>query len=100
MLEKSQILEALTQDSDNVRVAPDPIAEHLVARLRTEELKGDLKAWRNFVGKLRGVGSPSGFVSALAACAKDEVYGSRIPPIICEQIIALRDGGEHTQTAA
>jgi len=28
------------RDSNFVRVAPDPVAEHLVARLRTEELKG------------------------------------------------------------
>jgi hypothetical protein len=91
LLERSQILEAPSQDYDNIRIAPDPIAEHLVARRRTEELRGDVEGWEIFLEQVRRAGSPAGFVAALAACAGDEVYGTRIPPLIRGQIEALSD---------
>jgi hypothetical protein len=100
LLEKSQILEAPTQDSDNVRIAPDPIAEHLVARLRMEELGGNTKAWRTFLTQVRRVGSPEGFVAALAACVEDDVYGRKVPILVTEQIRAMRDNAEEAKTAA
>jgi hypothetical protein len=100
VLAKSQILEAPSQDSNIIRIAPDPIAEHLVARLRTEELQGNLKAWRSFLGQVRRAGSPAGFVAALAACAEDEVYGKLIPALIRRQIKELRDRGEDARMAA
>ena len=100
VLEKSQILEAPSRDSNIIRIAPDPIAEHLVARLRTEELQGNLRAWRSFLGEVRRAGSPAGFVAALAACAEDEVYGKLIPALIRRQITELRDRGEDAKMAA
>jgi hypothetical protein len=100
VLEKSQILETPSQDSNIVRISPDPIAEHLVARLRTEELQGNAKAWRSFIGQVRKEGSPVGFVAALAACAEDEVHGRLVPPLIREQIKVLRDSGKDARTAA
>jgi hypothetical protein len=100
LLERSQILEAPTQDSDNVRITPDPIAEHLVARLRVEELGANAKAWRTFLTHVRKVGSPEGFVAALAACVEDDVYGRDVPILIAEQINALRDSAEKAKAAA
>jgi hypothetical protein len=100
LLEKSQILESPSPDSNIVRIAPDPLAEHLVARLRTEEFQGDSADWRKFLGRLRKKGLPAGFVSALAACAEDEVYGRMIPPQIREEIKELRDRREDEEKAA
>jgi len=97
---KANILEAPSQDSDFVRISPDPIAEHLVARLRTEELGGNAKAWRAFLAQVRRVGSPEGFVAALVACIEDAVYGSKVPTPIVQQIKALRDSAEGERTAA
>jgi hypothetical protein len=100
VLETSQILESPSQDSNFIRIAPDPIAEHLVARSRSEELQGDLKAWRSLLGKVRRQGSPAGFVAALGACAEDDVYGKLIPAPIRQQIRVLRDGGKDSRIAA
>lgn len=94
LLEKSRMLESPSQDSDAVRIAPDPVAEHLVARLRTEELASDLKGWRSFLAKIGKQGPPQGFVASLVACAEHEVYGRPIPPLIRQQIMAFYDHGE------
>ncbi|MFZ3326179.1 MAG: YCF48-related protein, partial [Methylocella sp.] len=93
LLEKSRLLESPSQDSDAVRIAPDPVAEHLVARLRTEELASDLKGWRSFLAKIGKHGPPPGFVASLVAGAEHEVYGRSIPPLIRQQIRAFCDHG-------
>jgi hypothetical protein len=93
LLEKSRLLESPSRDSDAVRIAPDPVAEHLVARLRTEQLASDMEAWRSFLVKLDEHSRPEGFVAALAACAEHEVYGRPIPSLIRPEIRAFYNHG-------
>jgi hypothetical protein len=95
LLEKSRLLESPSPDSDAVRIAPDPVAEHMVARLRTEELASDEEGWVTFLTKIREHGLPLGFVASLEACAEHEVHGRLIPPLIRNQIKTFYDhGGE------
>ncbi|MCT7667859.1 hypothetical protein [Shinella kummerowiae] len=89
ILERSHILES-PSESDVVRISPDPVAEHLVARLVAEELGGDQKAWRALLNSLGKQQLPEGFVVALAACSDDEVHGRRIPPPIVNEIKDFR----------
>jgi hypothetical protein len=105
VLEKSRLLESPSQDANNVRIAPDPVAEHLVARLHTEELGSDVRGWRSFLDRVRAQGaheqeSPAGFVMALTACTDDEVYGRRIPGLIRQQIKGLSDNLTEDRSAA
>jgi hypothetical protein len=100
VMAKSRLLESPSPDSDIAHIAPDPIAEHLVARLRTEGLKSDHEGWTVFLAHIREVGSPTGFVAALGACAGHEVYGTPIPKMIAQQIRDLQtrssDDGDRT----
>jgi len=89
ILERSRILES-PSESDIVRISPDPVAEHLVARLMVEELGSDQKGWRGLLDTLRKQQLPEGFVVALAACGDDAVHGRRIPSLIGNQIKSLR----------
>jgi hypothetical protein len=89
LLERSRLLEAPSLHSDVVHIAPDPVAEHLVARLRTEELGSRLQGWSGFLKQLRKYGDPStDFINALAACTEDEVYGSAIPASVRDRTYA------------
>jgi hypothetical protein len=99
LLEKSRLLESPSQHSDAVHIAPDPVAEHLVARLRIEELGGNIKEWRSFLTQLRKHGSPVDFVSALAACAEDDIYGALIPGLIHQYLKRTRDLGKEDEAA-
>jgi hypothetical protein len=45
LLESSRLLESPSRHSDTMHIAPDPVAEHLVARACTEEMGSDVKAW-------------------------------------------------------
>jgi hypothetical protein len=90
LLEKSRLVESPSQYSDAVHIAPDPVAEHLVARLRIQELQNNLEAWERFLSELQRIGAPPEFMSALAACAEDQVYGSPIPQQILRNIENIR----------
>jgi hypothetical protein len=100
LLEKSRLLEAPSQYADALHIAPDPVAEHLVARLRAEELGADQRKWRTFLTQLRKQGLPAGFVAALGACSQHEIYGAAIPVLVVRQIKGLQDGGAEAQEAA
>jgi hypothetical protein len=100
LLEKSRLLEAPSQYSDAAHIAPDPVAEHLVARLRAEELAGDQRKWRAFLTQLRKGGLPSGFVAALIACSHHEIYGAGIPPLVRQQVQDLSDSDPNVKSAA
>lgn len=99
LLERSRLVDS-PDESDAVRVDPDPVAEHLVARLRTEELRGDLRSWRSFLGRIRKQESSAGFVAALAACVGNDVYGKPVPASIRQDIKRLNDGLGIDQIAA
>jgi hypothetical protein len=79
LLERSRLLEATSADSDQVHIAPDPVAEHRVARARVEALGGNAAEWRRFLAELRRQGMPEGFVGALRACSRHGVYGRSVP---------------------
>ncbi|MGO7486642.1 MlaD family protein [Rhizobium ruizarguesonis] len=89
ILERSRLLES-PPESDIVRISPDPVAEHLAARLTIEDLGSDEKGWRSVLDTLTKQHLPEGFVVALAACYEDDVHGRRIPPLIGNQIKSLR----------
>lgn len=86
LLEKSRLLVSPSQHSDVVHIVPDPVAEHFVARLRTEELGGNEKGWSVFLRQLRKHDLPVDFMAALAVCAEDEAYGSAVPAPIRQQL--------------
>ena len=94
LLEKSRLLKSPSRDSDFVRVTPDPIAEHLVARSWTEELANDAERWRSFLEIIGNHGAPADFVAALLACGEHEVYGRPIPPLIRKQLMAFYEHKE------
>jgi photosystem II stability/assembly factor-like uncharacterized protein len=82
LLLNSRLLETPSPHSDVVRIAPDPVAEHMVARLRTEALGAAVAAWRRLWRELRSQGMPDGFLAALNACIEDSVYGRQVPEVI------------------
>jgi hypothetical protein len=90
LLLKSRLLEEPSRESDVLRVAPDSVAEHMVARQRTESLGGDPAGWHAFVCDLRKADWPQGFVAALRASVDHHVYGSPVPPAVRE---LFRSGG-------
>ena len=100
LLERSRLLESTSQHSDTVHIAPDPLAEHLVARLRTDELGSDVKAWRSFIAQLRKQSWPVGFTAALVACVEDEVYGLSVPDLVRQQIKLMRHHGAELKASA
>jgi hypothetical protein len=104
VLERSRLFESPSQDANSVRIAPDPVAEHLIARLHTEELGSDVRGWRSFLGRVRGRGheqeASAGFVMALNACADDGVYGRPIPGLVRQQIKGLSDSLMEDRSAA
>jgi HEAT repeat protein len=77
----SRLTEADSRNSELIRIAQDPIAEHLAARARVEELAGDTKKWRAFLNVLRQRGRPAGFVDALRACLQARGYGHQAYPV-------------------
>ena len=100
VLERSQLLKAPSTEFNIIRIEPDPIAEHLVARSYARDFGKNTSEWRSLLARIRAKGSPRGFVSALAACAEDEVYGKDIPTLVRQQILSLRDGGESIKSVA
>jgi hypothetical protein len=88
VLEKSRMVETPAPSSNLVRISPDPIAEHLVARSRALELSTELD-WGNFLDRLSAEGLPAGFLSALSACSEHEVYGRNIPLSASRRISAM-----------
>jgi photosystem II stability/assembly factor-like uncharacterized protein len=75
ILLESHLLELDARNPELVRITLDPIAEHLVARSRVEEMAGDVGKWRTFSRLLKRCGSPAGFVEAISACADARGYG-------------------------
>jgi hypothetical protein len=80
------LLEEPSEEYDAVRIAPDPIAEHLVARARCETCKSNYMEWVAFLRELcaipgqRGGGVPEGFIEALASCGEHPAYGQHTLP--------------------
>jgi len=77
----SRLLEADSRNQELIRIALDPIAEHMVARSRVEAMAGDTKKWRSFLEVLRRRGWPAGFVEAVRTCLEARGYGHQIHPI-------------------
>jgi photosystem II stability/assembly factor-like uncharacterized protein len=86
LLEKSRLLEALSENENLVRVAPDPIAEHLVARSRVRTLGVKEKSWRIFLQQLDAANRPADFIQALLACFDHPDYGRDIPCEIRQEL--------------
>ncbi|MGA3342003.1 MAG: hypothetical protein ABSD11_15590 [Methylocella sp.] len=87
LLQKSRLLEALSENEDLVRVAPDPIAEHLVARLRVKTLGVAEQGWRAFLEQLDAANRPADFIQALLACFDHPDYGRDIPSEIRQELL-------------
>ena len=83
----SRLLDTDTRNTELMRIAHDPIAEHLAARVRTEALAGDAERWRVFLAELREQTSP-GFLDAVRACLEHRVYGRRVPSQIRHHLLA------------
>jgi hypothetical protein len=80
MLLNSRLLEEDSRNPELMRIALDPIAEHLVARDRVEALAGNAKRWQLFLDRLEKLGWPAGFVGALTECLQARGYGhSKLP---------------------
>jgi hypothetical protein len=94
LLEKCRLLASPSPHSDVVHIVPDPVAEHLVARLRTEELGTNTKGWSSFIRQLRKCNLPVDFMAALAACVEEEAYGSAVPIPIRQQLKDLKNNRE------
>jgi hypothetical protein len=77
----SRLIEADSRNSELIRVALDPIAEHLVARSRVESMSGDARKWRSFLDLLNRRGWPTGVVEAVRACLEARGYGHQAHPI-------------------
>jgi energy-coupling factor transporter ATP-binding protein EcfA2 len=92
VLEDSRILEAPSPTSNLVRIAPDPIAEHLVARAEVSQLVGE-ENWSIFLETLMSAGAPAGFLAALLACSEHEVYGKNIPASVRDRISVMSASG-------
>jgi hypothetical protein len=89
LLLKSRLLEASAPEDDAVRIALDPLAEHLVARERCVALAGDEQAWTNFLNALSALGDDGlgqGFILALRACTEHRIYGRSIPRLVREML--------------
>ena len=100
VLERSRLLEASSRYSDAVRISPDPVAEHLVARLRVEKFASDVPSWRTFLVQFQKRNTASGFLAALAACSEHNVYGAPVPQLIRQRIKQLRDNGPEVKAVA
>jgi hypothetical protein len=72
-----------------MRVALDPIAEHLVARSQVETLGANEERWQAFLDELRRNNCPSGFLDSLRACLDHRVYGRSVPTSVRRQLIGL-----------
>ena len=89
LLQKSRLLEALSESENLVRVAPDPIAEHLVARSQAKTLGASKPRWRSFLKQLDAANHPEDFLAALRACFDHPDYGRDIPPEIRQALLAV-----------
>jgi photosystem II stability/assembly factor-like uncharacterized protein len=78
ILQASRLLEAVSDTDNLVHVAPDPIAEHLVARLRCISLGRSTHDWQVFRRQLERAKCPVDFLAALGACFEHPDYGSKI----------------------
>jgi len=78
ILQASRLLEAVSDADNLVHVAPDPIAEHLVARLRCISLGRSTHDSQAFRRKLERAKCPVDFLTALQACFDHPDYGSKI----------------------
>jgi len=77
----SRLIEADSRNSELIRVALDPIAEHLVARSRVEAMAGDAEKWQSFVDLLESRGWPTAVVEAVRACLEARGYGHQAHPL-------------------
>ncbi len=87
----SRLIEADSRNSELIRIALDPIAEHLVARSRVEAMAGDAKKWRSFLDLLKRRGWPAGFVEAVRACLNARGYGYHAHPVSDAVLRELRE---------
>jgi photosystem II stability/assembly factor-like uncharacterized protein len=89
LLQKSRLLEALSENENLVRIAPDPIAEHLVARFFVKTLGVAEQGWHTFLHQLDVANRPADFIQALLACFDHPDYGRDIPSEIRQELRGL-----------
>ena len=92
----SRLIEADTRNSELIRVALDPIAEHLAARSRVEFMAGDVTQWRSFLCLLRRQGWPTGVVDAVRACLEARGYGHQahlVPETVLQELLNANNKG-------
>jgi hypothetical protein len=81
MLLNSRLLEEDELNPELMRIALDPIAEHLVARDRVEHFGDNVKRWQSFLDRLEERGWPADFVDALLQCICARGYGLADPAL-------------------
>jgi len=96
----SRLIESDSRNSELIRVALDPIAEHLVARSRVESIAGDARKWRSFLDLLKRRGSPTGVVEAVRACLEARGYGHKAHPVPDAVLQRLFDASHYDQAAS
>jgi hypothetical protein len=79
----------VSTDSPYVRIAPDPVAEHLAARGYVQQFGGDDSAWRIFLAQLKKAQNPAGFVTALLACVHERTYGTRVSDLMRQRFAGI-----------
>jgi hypothetical protein len=79
-----RLVEADSRNTELMRIALDPVAEHLVARAHVEELADKVQGWSAFRAKLEKLHGVEGFRDALRACLEHPVYGRPVPHRVCE----------------
>ncbi len=79
VLLESRLVEADSRNTELMRVALDPVAEHLVARAFVEQLADKAQRWSVFRTKLEKLHGVEGLRDALQACVEHRVYGRQVP---------------------
>jgi len=77
----SGLVEQDTRNDELMRIKLDPVAEHLVARAKTEQMAGDETKWGEFLDLLQAKGWPPDFVDALVGCVRARGYGHSERPL-------------------
>jgi hypothetical protein len=81
-LEKCQLTEVPGDPPGQIRVALDPLAEHLVACQSVEMLSANRQRWAKFISHLQTLRGIDGFIAAVLECCAHPGYGRNVPPDI------------------
>jgi hypothetical protein len=87
----SRLIEADSHNTELMRLALDPVAEHLVARGYVEDLAGKAQRWSAFRTKLENLHGVEGFRDSLWACLEHPVYGRPVPHWVREWLTNVNE---------